>query len=214
MGVSLRSTLDHLVVACSDLAQGTAWLRERLGVDPQPGGKHRLMSTHNALLRLGARTYLELIAIDPSAPQPVRARWFGLDDPAVQERVAASPFLRSWVVASIDVAGAVQRVPALGDVVPMTRGVLAWRITVPENGRPPLGGALPAVIEWEGEIHPCDALEERGCSLIELRISHPRAAFARASLAALGLDAPCAVLEGELALAARIRTPRGEAALS
>jgi len=47
--VSARCTLDHLVVACRDLAQGSAWLRERLGESPQPGGKHKLMSTHNSL---------------------------------------------------------------------------------------------------------------------------------------------------------------------
>ena len=212
--MSSRSTLDHLVVACRDLAQGAAWLRGRLGVDPQPGGKHRLMSTHNAVLRLGARTYLELIATDPNAPKPVRPRWFGLDDPDLQRRVAEAPFLQSWVVASPDVTRAAQLVPALGDVVALSRGVLAWRITIPADGRPPLGGALPAVIEWLGEVHPCDTLEERGCELLELRIAHPQAQLLRTSLAALGVDAPCSIHEGERALTARIRTPGGEVLLS
>ena len=82
--MTLRSALDHLVVVCRDLAQGAAWLRERTGVEPQPGGKHKLMGSHNALLRLGARTYLELLAIDPAAAQPARPRWFGLDAPDLQ----------------------------------------------------------------------------------------------------------------------------------
>jgi hypothetical protein len=212
--VSPRSTLDHLVVACRDLAQGAAWLRGRLGVDPQPGGKHKAMGTHNAVLRLGARRYLELIATDPNAPKPVRPRWFGLDDPALQRRAAEAPFLLSWVVRSSDVARAVELVPLLGDVVALSRGVLAWRITIPADGWPPLGGALPAVIEWVGEIHPCDTLEERGCELVELRIAHPQAELLRTSLAALGVEGPCSVHAGERALSARIRTPRGEVLLS
>jgi hypothetical protein len=210
----LRSTLDHVVVACRDLAQGAAWLRDELGVDPQAGGKHKGMSTHNALLRLGARTYLELLAIDPSAPTPARPRWFGLDEPALQRRAAASPFLSSWVVACSDVARAVQLVPALGDVVALSRGVLAWRITIPPDGKPPLDGALPVVIQWEVEIHPCDALEDRGCELTQLRVAHPQAELLRGAVSALGLAAPLAIEDGERALVARIRTPRGEVELT
>ena len=69
---ALRCEIDHLIVACGDLGQGAAWLEARLGEAPQLGGKHALMGTHNMLLRLGARIYLELIAIDPDAPAPQR----------------------------------------------------------------------------------------------------------------------------------------------
>jgi hypothetical protein len=212
--VTLRSTLDHLVVACRDLAQGSAWLRERLGVEAQPGGKHKGMSTHNALLRLGSRTYLELLAIDPSAPAPGRPRWFGLDEASVQQRAAASPFLVSWVLACNDVARAAELVPALGEVVALSRGVLAWRIAIPPSGSPPLGGAHPSAIQWQGDSHPCDALEERGCELLELRVSHPEAETIRSAVAALGLAAPCTIQTGERALVARGRSPRGEVLLS
>ena len=37
------------------------------------------LEPYNKLLRLGD-LYLELIAIDPDAPKPERARWFALDD--------------------------------------------------------------------------------------------------------------------------------------
>ncbi|MEL6681592.1 MAG: VOC family protein, partial [Pseudomonadota bacterium] len=32
--------LDHLAVACTDLAAGTAWVEAQLGVAMQPGGQH------------------------------------------------------------------------------------------------------------------------------------------------------------------------------
>ena len=212
--MTLRSALDHLVVVCRDLAQGAAWLRERTGVEPQPGGKHKLMGSHNALLRLGARTYLELLAIDPAAAQPARPRWFGLDDAAAQRRAASAPYLASWVVACGDVARAAQLVPALGEVVPISRGLLALRIAIPASGVPPLGGALPAVVEWENELHPCDALEARGCELAELRVAHSEAGAIRSALAALGFAGPCTVEEGAPSLAARLRTREREILLS
>ena len=49
----LRVEPDHLVVVAPDLRQGCDWVEERLGVRPQPGGKHVAMGTHNALLSLG-----------------------------------------------------------------------------------------------------------------------------------------------------------------
>jgi len=66
--------LDHLIVAATNLEQGVAWIEERLGAHPQPGGKHVAMGTHNALLRIGARVYLEIIAVDPTASAPQRSR--------------------------------------------------------------------------------------------------------------------------------------------
>ncbi len=66
--------IDHLVAAAGTLEQGREWLAGRLGVAPQPGGRHVLMGTHNLVLRLGADVYLEIIAIDSAAEAPARPR--------------------------------------------------------------------------------------------------------------------------------------------
>ena len=57
--------LDHLILAATTLADGIEFVADITGATPQPGGKHVAMGTHNALLRLGDRVYLEIIAIDP-----------------------------------------------------------------------------------------------------------------------------------------------------
>ena len=74
-----RSIIDHLVIAVRSLEDGVAYITEQLGVLPVPGGEHPRMGTHNALVRLGDTTYLEVIAANPGAATPQRARWFGLD---------------------------------------------------------------------------------------------------------------------------------------
>ena len=92
--------LDHIVVASADLDSGEAWLRERLGVALAPGGAHPGWGTHNRLLQLGGGTYLELIAPDPSQPDPTTPRPFLLDDPGMRARLARSPRLVHWIVRS------------------------------------------------------------------------------------------------------------------
>jgi hypothetical protein len=89
--------LDHLVVAARSLEAGVRWCEDTLGIAPGPGGVHPLMGTHNRLFSIAserfANAYFEIIAIDPAAPPPRRARWFGMD--ALD--LSAGPRLIHWV---------------------------------------------------------------------------------------------------------------------
>lgn len=213
-----RSELDHLVVAAASLEAGVAWVEAQLGVRPVPGGQHAAMGTHNALLRLGARCYLEVIAIDPAGQTPARPRWFSLDEPAMRARLEAGPALITWVVRTPSLASACARVPDLGEILPMTRNSFRWKISVPESGALPWGGVLPTAIQWEagddGVVrHPCDVLPESGCELVSLRLSHPAAVLGTSGLVALFRDlkiaGPVDLKPGPIHLAATIRSPRG-----
>lgn len=188
--------LDHLVVAADSLEAGVAWCERELGVTPAPGGKHALMGTHNRLLNISGvnhpRCYLEIIAIDPDAPAPGRARWFDLDQPLLQARLKEGPGLIHWVarVPNLDAALAYwcgEGIDA-GEAVAASRGALGWRIALREDGRRLKREALPMLIEWadfnKGGAHPTDSLPASGVQV-------------------LGLDAR----DG---LKARLSTPRGE----
>ena len=158
------SELDHLVVAARDLDEGARWMEKLLGAAPVAGGKHALMGTHNRLLSLGRRRYLEIIAIDPDAPPPARPRWFSLDDPAMRARLANGPALIHWVERTDDLDAALRDYSGDIEILSLGRGPYRWRIGVPRDGAIPGGGALPTLIQWESE-HPADALPPSGCEL-------------------------------------------------
>lgn len=208
-----RCEFDHLVVGCADLDQGAAWIRARLGADVVPGGRHPAMGTHNRLLRLGPRAYLEVIAVEPGVPPPPRPRWFDLDTAAVQRRIERSPFVATWVVRTDDVTAAAREVPAVGDVLPFTRSQYRWQLTVPSDGALQFDGLLPSVIQWEGALHPADSLPDSGCELLGLSLTHPRSEELRRLLAQLGVEGPIALASGPPQIAARVRVLGAVAAL-
>lgn len=203
--------IDHLVVAAASLAEGSAWLRERIGVGTEPGGAHVAMGTRNALVALGPGCYLEVIAIDPAATAPLRPRWFDLDDPRMRARLAEGPALIHWVARSRDLdRDATRRGTEPGAILSMQRGDLRWRITVPDDGHLPSRGLVPTLIEWSDAKHPSQRLSDSGLRLVALAAEHPEPAPVRAELAALGLSETLKVTYARSPrLAAMLRTPRG-----
>jgi len=161
--------LDHIVVTARSLSAGVTWAEAVLGVPLQAGGEHPRMGTHNALLRLGASTYLEVIAVNPAVPAPRRPRWFGLDRLASD----ASPRLASWVARTEDIEAATSLERSLGQIEGMSRNDLRWLITIPADGSLLAEGVAPTLIEWQTAQHPALLLPDRGCTLVQLAGFHP-----------------------------------------
>jgi catechol 2,3-dioxygenase-like lactoylglutathione lyase family enzyme len=207
-------TFDHIAVAATSLAEGVDFVAARLGVRVPAGGRHPVMHTHNAVMRIGDGLYLEVIAIDPEAGPPERPRWFGLDDPAVQAMLATrGPQLVAWLVRSTDIAATLALAETdLGTTLPMSRGDLHWRIAVRDDGRPPLGGLHPIVIEWPEGPHVSERMADAGVRLERLTLRSGTPAVLTSALAAIGADGLAEVRparRGAAPLEAVLRTPDG-----
>ncbi len=229
----MHAQLDHLVIAARSLDEGVAWCEAALGVTPGPGGAHPLMGTHNRLLPVATavfpRAYLEIIAIDPNAAPtraPGLARWFDLDDAALQASLAQhGPQLIHFVARVPDAAATCRALAAItalrepldrGRILEASRetpsGLLQWKITVRDDGRRLLDGVLPTVIEW-GDVHPADAMVDSGVTLESITASHPHPAMLAFAFDAIGL-ANVPVASGAASLTASLRTPRGSVHLA
>ncbi|GHC45809.1 VOC family protein [Neogemmobacter tilapiae] len=197
--------LDHLAVSAQTLQEGTAWVEECLGVALAAGGKHAAMSTHNRLLSLGD-LYLEVIAIDPEASDPGRARWFDLD------RFEGKPRLTNWVVACADMADALRLCPdGSGQPMDLARGDLRWQMAVPIDGILPFDGLFPALIAWQGAAHPSQRLPDQGIRLRQMELVHPQAEALKIGLKPLIHDTRIKIVTGPApAIHATFATPHGE----
>lgn len=214
----MSAVLDHLVVAAATLAEGVQWCEAVLGVTPGPGGRHPLMGTHNRLFDISSeafpQAFFEIIAIDPAAPPPGRARWFGLDTVDLR----GGPRLLHWVARSsaIDANGLALRAAGfdIGQVIAASRdtpqGRLAWRISVRDDGRLLAGGALPTLIDWGRTPHPAPSMAAQGVSLQELTLR----GLTPAAIQALDGRGVVYAADAGPALSATLDTPRGRVTLT
>lgn len=212
-----QTRIDHLVAAAPTLAEGVAWCEASFGITPGPGGEHPLMGTHNRLFNVSGERFpgcfFEIIAIDPAAPRPARARWFGLDTidlsggPRLIHAVARTTGIaarRSALLA----AGAKPGQPVRASRA-TPAGLLQWTILVADDGRLDAGGALPTLIEWDDlGRHPCTRLPASGVVLRRLVLGGLGAAVATALDLAAVEFAATGPATGP-AVVAEFDTPRG-----
>lgn len=199
---------DHIAVAAESLAEGVAAVEAALGVSLAGGGQHPHMATHNRLLGLGD-LYLEVIAADPTQPRPAWPRWFDLDN------FSGSPQLTNWVARCENLTETLAACPAgTGIPVSLQRGDYRWQMAVPADGKLPFDGCFPALIHWQGSLHPARALPDVGIRLAHLEIAHPEADDLRAVLAGLILDPRIQITQGPAKdLLATFDTPHGRRSL-
>lgn len=199
---------DHIAITAASLDEGLEWVRDRLDITVPTGGAHPRMGTHNRLMRLGRDEFLEIIAIDPEAPAPAHPRWFDLD------HREGPPGIGNWILRCNDLDTALARFPEAGPAIEMTRDALQWRIGAPADGRLPLQGALPTLIEWPMRPFPGAAMADFGCRLGALTIHHPDAERIAARLSPYLADPRIRFVVGEFSISAIIETPAGARVLA
>jgi len=200
---------DHLLLGVPDLDAGVKWVAERTGVTPVAGGSHPGRGTRNALLSLGARQYLEVIAPDPAQST------FNFQ---IDLRQLKEPRLVTWAAMTSDIDGVARAAKAAGRSVfgpsdgsrarPDGR-LLKWRtLGVASTLRSGVVEPIPFYIQWAPDtIHPA-ADSPRGCELKTLRFAHPSAKSVVDALGGIGIEAEVSSAP-EAAVIATLSTPKG-----
>jgi Glyoxalase-like domain len=157
--------LDHILLGCNDLRRGIDFVEQHTGVRAVFGGAHPGRGTRNALLSLGERRYLEIIAPDPDQPDvkdalPLHLR--KLSDPQIVGW-AAHPGDLSSLAEKLRNAGVAFEGPSPGSRKRPDGRVLQWQtLTLKDNP----SRLLPFFIEWSADsLHP-SADAPGGCRLI------------------------------------------------
>ena len=210
----IENAVDHLLLGIADLDRGIEWVEEKTGLKAVIGGSHPGVGTRNALLSLGGRRYLEIIA-----PDPEQAVYRSNHD----VRSLTEPRLIAWAAATKDVEAAAARArqdghrlygPRDGSRARPDGKLLKWKTlgVLNDLGR---GGIepIPFLIEWAADsVHPSED-SPAGCELLSLEIEHPGAGEVGNVLGTLGIQTTVK-LARVARIVATLSTPRGEVRLS
>ena len=181
--------LDHILLGAPELQAGIDFVEKRTGVRATFGGVHPGRGTQNALLSLGERRYLEIIAPDPAQPgvkNPIASNLHSLTEPRLVGWAAHPGNLASFAeklkAAHIDFHG-----PTPGSRNRPDGQLLKWQIVSLADTA---SGLLPFFIEWgQDSVHPSvDA--PKGCSLLSFSAETPDPENLAATLKTLNLDLP------------------------
>ena len=201
----MPAMLDHILLGCGDLDEGIAFVKQHTGITAAFGGVHPGRGTRNALLSLGEKHYLEIIAPDPAqAGSPDR---YGLKE-------LTAPRLAGWAAHPGDLNAFAARLrnanlafdgPTPGSRKRPDGRLLQWKTL---NLHDDQAGLLPFFIEWSADtVHP-SADAPSGCKLLRFELSTPGSTELERICALLDLDVP--VSHGEKPqLLARIAGPDG-----
>ena len=196
--MAIKNKIDHIVIGANDLDQGIAFIESKLNVTLPKASKHEDMSTHNCVGPTGNDSFIEILSIDPDAPEPARTRWFDMDNPVVKAKFQVSPCAYHWVVGTNDLDAVIKNSPIpLGEVVKFTRGERSWRLTIPNDGSLQEEGLIPTFIEWSPGAHPSSGMQDLGLELQEVVLTHPDSSWLINILCELGVADLATVITGK-----------------
>jgi hypothetical protein len=205
--------LDHIIWACDDLERGTRRFEALTGVSPRYGGVHASGSTHNALVGLGPRCYLEILA--PTGPEvPTEDAWCRLARNAREPRIVTYCMRSSRPLRQLaqiaEAAGAHDALVASNGRVTPEGVKLSWQWVAPVFDE--FGLAFPFFIDWLDSPHPAATALSHEVRLAEFAVGHPRADALLRTLSAMAtpIDTYTAAA---IEFRVRLHTPRGTLAL-
>lgn len=210
--IPAADAVDHFLLGAADLDRAIALVEAKTGVRAAIGGSHPGVGTRNALMSLGGKRYLEIIA-----PDPAQSTYTFRTD----LRALAEPRLIGWAAVSNDIEALANMARAAGRPVFGPRDgsrlrpdgkALRWKTLGVGQMATDAVEPLPFFIEWAADsVHPSQD-SPKGCELEAFAIEHPTPGVVADALKVLGIDAKTEQA-ARVALVATLKTPRGRLVL-
>ena len=164
-------SLDHIVFGSFTLDEGTKFVENILQAKLSEIGYHKDIGTHNRVIRISEKVYLEVIAIDPKTSKLNNRKWFNLDNSKLQSKLKKSPQVIGYVIENDDVSITKYYDPFFES----SRDIYKWQFAMPTLKNNILdseiieAGMIPSLISWKSD-KPVYQMKKNQFELISLEI--------------------------------------------
>ena len=165
-------SLDHIVIGSFTLEEGTKFVENILQAKLSEIGYHKDIGTHNRVIRISEKVYLEVIAIDPKTSNLNNRKWFNLDNSKLQSKLKKSPQVIGYVIENDDMKITKYYDPFFES----SRDIYKWQFAMPTFNKNILDseiieeGMIPSLISWKSD-KPVYQMKKNQFELISLEIS-------------------------------------------
>ena len=163
--------LDHIVFGSRTLEEGTEFVENILQAKLSDIGYHKDMGTHNRVIRISEKVYLEVVAIDPKKKNLKNRKWFNLDNSNLQSKLKKSPQIIGYVIENND-----RNITKYYDpFFETSRDSYKWKFAMPTFNNNILDckiietGIIPSLISWKSE-KPIYQMKKNQFDLINFEI--------------------------------------------
>jgi hypothetical protein len=172
--------LDHIVFGSFTLDEGTEYVENKLQTKLSDIGYHKDMGTHNRVIKISERVYLEIISIDPEKKNLKNRKWFNLDNSKLQSKLKKSPQIIGYVIENKDT----KIIKHYDPFFESSRDIYKWQFSMPTFNKNFLdseildAGLIPSLISWKSD-KPVYQMKKNQFELIsfEIRLSKSQQHF-------------------------------------
>lgn len=157
----MKRSIDHIVYCVIDLEKAIDKFQNSTGIKPVMGGRHLSKGTKNALVNLGNKCYLEILAVDKESKIEA-PRWMGID-------LISQPTITRWSLKSTDLEeelsilenyNAKLALVETGQRETNQGQLLNWNMTLPLPA--PEVELMPFITDWsKSQGHPTEQLPQK-----------------------------------------------------
>ena len=164
--------LDHIVFGSFTLEEGTEFVENVLQAKLSDIGYHKDMGTHNRVIRISEKIYLEVIAIDPKISNLNNRIWFNLNNSKLQYKLKKSPQIIGYVIEHGDINITKYYDPFFKS----SRDIYKWQFAMPTFNNNILdseiieAGVIPSLISWKSD-KPVYQMKKNQFELISFEIA-------------------------------------------